>query len=874
MKILITLILSTCFLNLGFAQSPIGGPNANGSLNKISTAKISGTVIDSITKQPVQYATVALIVASTRKIIDGTICDEKGQFSILKVAPGNYLLSVSFIGYRTFDISLPEIKENNTDINAGTIVISPEAKQLKEVIVLGKRELIEEKVDRTVYNAEQDVTTKGGDATDVLKRVPMLTVDMDGNVSLRGSQNVKVLINGKPSTITAGSIADALKQIPADLIKTVEVITSPSAKYDAEGSGGIINIILKKNNLAGFSVNVDGSAGYRGSNLGVNGSYRKGKLGLSLGGFGRGQYNVNGTYDNNQQTFDTLGRMSSRTTQNADTRSHGLFGRYTLGMDYDFNKTNSISASVQYGVRNNISYQDKLHSMNFRDTVNMEKLISNQYQNVKTTDLSGTVDLNATYTHMFAKPQREFSLLGLYSRNNRNNDFVRSTLDPNDFNTKSNLKNLNKSYNQEITIQADYQTPISTNQMLETGAKNIMRKVSSDYSYYKTDSTTQNYVFINFPPSNVFNYNQNITSGYLSYTYTTPSKYSFKVGSRYEYTTITAHFKDNQSVTIPAYGVLVPSANISKKLKNGNMIKIAYNRRIQRPSLQFLNPNIQFSNQFNGTQGNPGLNPEYTNNYELAYSTFIKNTTLNFSAFARNTTGSIQSIRKPYKINDTTTGILTTYDNIGNENAYGFSIFANVNIGNKFTLSGGGDAYYAILKNNVSNQFYNSSNQGWVASARIFGNYNITEKWGLQFFTFYRGRQVQLQGFQGGFGIYSLSVVRNFANKKGSIGFGAENFVTNGLTIKNELNSALVKSNSTNVMHNMNFKINFSFRIGKMNLDGGSKRKKSISNDDMKDGGGDNGGQAQPQGGGGQQQGGGKPQTQPQGGKPIGDKKP
>src|SRR6185369_9946818 len=214
------------------------------------TLNISGGVIDSLTGKSVEFATVAIVDPSNNKPINGTVCDAEGEFVIPKVARGNYILIISFVGYATKKVTLPSLEKGN-EIDLGTITLSPSAKMLHEVVVEGQKTLVEEKVDRTIYNAEQDATTKGGDATDVLKRVPLLTVDVDGNVALRGSANVKVLINNKPSTISANSVADALKQIPDDMIKTVEVITSPSSKYDAEGSSGIINIVLKKNTLDG-----------------------------------------------------------------------------------------------------------------------------------------------------------------------------------------------------------------------------------------------------------------------------------------------------------------------------------------------------------------------------------------------------------------------------------------------------------------------------------------------------------------------------------------------------------------------------------------------------------------------------------------------
>src|SRR5258707_4391495 len=319
-----------------------------------------GVVIDSLTQKPVEFANVTILDPSNNRPINGAVCDENGKFLIEKADKGKFLVVISFVGYNTRKLSI-SIPENSVETNPGTITLGPSVQMLHEVVVQGQKTLVEEKVDRTIYNAEQDVTTKGGDASDVLKRVPMLTVDVDGNVSLRGSADVKVMINNKPSAIAAISVSDALKQIPADMIKTVEVITSPSSKYDAEGYAGIINIVLKKNTLEGTFFNSDITAGSRGSNVGVNGAYRKGKMGFSLGGFIRPTYNVIGDFSNQQTTYvpNTVTNTTdtSYNSQGAHTRNDGLQGTYTLVWDYDINKNNSLSTSLRYGQRNQNSYQ-------------------------------------------------------------------------------------------------------------------------------------------------------------------------------------------------------------------------------------------------------------------------------------------------------------------------------------------------------------------------------------------------------------------------------------------------------------------------------------------------------------------------------------
>ena len=786
------------------------------------SAKIIGFLLDSTDSKPVEFATLALINSKTNKPVDGTVADAQGKFTLNKVAVGSYKIVVSFIGYESKTVFV-SVSEKNDDQDLGVIKLQQSSKMLSEVTVEGQRALIEERVDRTVYNAEKDATNRGGDATDVLKKVPMLSVDLDGNPSLRGSTSVKVLINNKPSTIMAASIADALRQIPADMIKTVEVITSPSARYDAEGSAGIINIVTKKNTLQGLTLSFDSSAGVRGSNLSLNGNFRNKNWGMSLGGFGRSEYNVNGKFESTQITQSN--GLETRNFQTAETRREGLFGNYQLGFDWDINKFNSITSSMRFGLRNGNNWQDGLKQV--------RNGVVSSIRNTNSLDESANVDINIDYTKTFAKAQREFSILTMYSRNNRANDFYNLIMNPRSTMSEimSSIKNENTSYNEEATFQLDYQTPISKNQMLEFGAKGITRNVTSDYqSYIAGADRIYREVNTAILPSNVFDYLQNIWSTYSSYTLTTKNKWSIKAGARYEYTDISASFlkKEGQNTVIPPYGVLVPSFNMSKTFKSGTW-RFSYNRRLQRPGIQNLNPNVNATNPLNISVGNPTLAPEFTNNYEVSYSKFIKQTYISTSFFVRNTTGAINQIREVR--GDT---VKTTSQNIGNEDAYGMNVNLNINLSNKLMIGGGGDLSYMVLANNVPDPLLRAKNQGLQSNFRVYGNYNIGNGWGAQIFSFYRVNQVQLQGSQGGFGIYSLSLKKDFKNKKGSIGFGAENFLTpNGFIIRSETQTPVINSKSENTLRNMNFKINFSYRIGKMSF-GPTKKKKSVNNDDTK----------------------------------------
>ncbi|MCF0057421.1 TonB-dependent receptor [Dyadobacter sp. CY356] len=782
------------------------------------SGKIRGILVDSLTKNPVEFAALAVIDDKTNVPVDGTTTDEKGVFSMTKVASGNFKILISFIGYKTKTIKGIKI-DKKTDLDLGSIVLSPDIVQLNEVQVVGMAQMIEEKVDRLVYNAEKDITSKGGDASDVMRKVPMLTVDLDGNVSLRGNSNVRVLINNKPSTMVATSVADALKQIPADMIKSVEVITSPSAKYDAEGSGGIINIITKKSTIQGGTLNLDTGVGNRGSNLGLRGNYRTGKLGFSLGGFGRFNYHQPGRTDN-LQTGDNFSVQ-----QITKSKNNGAFGSYNFGMDYEIDKNTTLSAGIRYGLRNALTPQTIL-------TNNTQSGVTkSSFRDVDVKDLSGTWDVNVDYIKTLSKPQQELSILGQFSRNNRTNDY-----DADLYSYNNNIigevvgqtGNNNKSSNQESTIQIDYATPVKDNQLFEVGGKGIFRQVISNYSYFTNnvqDSVSS------------LNYDQNVAAGYASYTLTTKSKFTVKGGARYEYTTIDAKQAEGGNLNLPSYGNLVPSLNIAKTFGKGQTIKLGYNRRLQRPGIQFLNPNTNASNPQNITRGNPNLKPELTDQIELGTSFFKNSLYFNVSTFARFTNGSIENIRTT----DDNGVITTTYGNIGEKQNYGGNIFGNITLFKIWSVGGGLDAYYVNLKNNSPLAALQSHNSGVVVSGRFRTGVTLKGGWGIQGGGFARGKEVQLQGSAGGFRMYDLGIKKDFKNKRGSIGLAMENFLSDALKMKTDLSSATFDQVSTMYRYNRGFRLNFSYRFGKMTfVETKPRKRKSVSNDDQKSDGGGN----------------------------------
>ncbi|RDB04716.1 TonB-dependent receptor domain-containing protein [Runella aurantiaca] len=825
--------------------------------------RVSGIIVDSASRKPVEYATVALFDIKTGRPVDGSVTDLKGAFLLKGVPDGEFKFVASFIGYKNFEIAKLTIGKGSKEQNLGNINLPPDVRTLAEVTVTGEKAIIEDKVDRLVYNAEKDISNSGGDAGDVLRKVPLLSVDLDGNVSMRGSENIRVLINGKPSTIVANSVADALKMIPSDQIKTVEVITSPSAKYDAEGSAGIINIITKKNTLQGITGSVDIAGGNRSSNLFGNVNLRTKKLGVSVNAGGRMMYPPTGGYINISRQLANGDVV--RTRQENNGQQLGGFGNVQLSLDYSPTAKDNVTLSVRNSRRAfNLDNTQQSYSF-FGTTVN--PTFANK---IDTKNIGNNLDVNLDYTRKFEKENKEFSILAQLSQNAGDNSYTR---DQYRGSTEGELfyreSNPNKSLTKERTLQIDYQDPISKYAQIETGAKMILRHIESDFRF-NYDSTGRGIYTPNPQRTNIFSYDQNVFAGYLSFLFQTTNKWGFKPGLRYEYTQLGAKYQDAPAVALPNFSTLVPSITISKSLKGNKTIRFSYNRRIQRPSIQFLNPNVSQSDPFNVSFGNPNLNPEYTNNFEVNLSTFIKSTTLNFSAYTRMTEGSIESVR--YRggqalfdqltsqqgvnvgsviVNDNT--LLSTFQNIGSNRAYGLNVFAMVKPVKGMTINGNIDVRYITL----NSPSLGVKNQNWTYN--LFGQiqYQLGKDWSAQMYAFGRARDIQLQGTRGGFMGYSVNILKEFKKQQASLGFGAENFLQNAFSQRSNLNSTtpgnIFSQEQVNLMYNRGFRLTFRKRFGKMSFDGNFfQRKKSVNNDDTKQGG-DNSGD----GGGGQPAGGG-----------------
>ncbi|WP_303312651.1 TonB-dependent receptor [Hymenobacter sp. BT730] len=808
--------------------------------------RISGVVVDGATKKPVEYATVALLPANGDKPVDGTVADHQGRFALKGLAAGAYRLQMSFIGYGSLTQPVT-LAEGKISLDLGTVALTPVSQQLNEVTVTGERPVVESKPDRLVYNAVQDNTNKGATAADVLRKAPMVSVDPDGNLQLRGSGNVRVLINGKPSAVVAGDIATALKQLPGDQIKSVEVITSPSAKYDGEGSAGIINIVLKENNLQGVNGNVGLAVGTRNSNGNFTLNARKGKLGVTAGlnafsFYAPGDQEVDRidrgvraqVVGQPGQTIETTGRLYQRN----DGKGMGGGGQGRIGLEYEPAPNHALSLSLNsalFGNRFDIDINNR-YTLDQGQPTSTSPLFGN-YTREQTMDATNrSYDLLGSYTRSFgANSRREWTVLAQHSRNRNQRDYDVTQfplVNPDFNNPQYREESPNIARNLESTLQTDYVHPISEKQTVEVGAKMIQRTVFSDYEVFRTNLSTG--VFELEPSlTNNFDYDQDVLAGYATFTTSLGKKYTARLGARVERTDLRGNFQNQDDEFRLTYTNVLPNVALTHNLKQpGSSLRATYSRRIQRPSIFYLNPYRNESDPRNISQGNPELDAEFTDNYELNWNTFAKGTSINVSVFSRQTNNAIERVYTT----DENGRVLATYGNVARNQTYGLNLFGSAKPLPKWDISGNISAYYVYL----SSKTLNTSNRGVVYSANINSGYKLGKGISFQMFAMLNSPRIQLQGTSSPWQMYSLGLRKDLWKGKGDLTLNADNPFSSYVKLTNDFDTGQSVSTNTTYVYNRGVRAAFSYRFGKLE-NKPSRPKRSIRNDDQKQGEGGNG---------------------------------
>ncbi len=785
--------------------------------NAKSNITVKGIIVDSLTNSPLAYVTVALQDAKTKLPVKNTLSKDNGSFEISSSDDKTYEIALAFTGYINKIIL---IKNADAIVDLGKITLSPSGRQLKEVTVTALKPVIKRQIDGISYDVTADPESPALTALDMMRKVPLLTVDASDNIKLKGNSNYKILINGKESALVAKNPSDVLRAMPATNIERIEVITTPPAKYDAEGLAGIINIITKKNIDEGYNIGINGRYNsVWGPGMNLNATLKQGKFGLSgyAGGNVRGNHTGN---FGNTQTFFADNSTLSQTGVNTFSGNN----RYgDIELSYEIDSLNLLTGSLEFyhGKRNQSSNQ--LSNMFDSNGVTNQKynLLNSGY------NIFEGMDAAVNYQLGFKKDKNRLLTLSYkysYSPNKQYNNNIFSDTINYDL---ANYRQYNSAGNKEHTLQLDYAQPFKK-LTLEAGGKAIFRNNFSDFQTNNYNDTTQKYE-LNPVQSNDFNYRQNIYSLYNSYQYKW-EKWTVKGGLRIERTTVDADFISVGSSVKQDYNNFIPSISVQTNLKTSS-ITFGYTDRISRPGIYQLNPFIDKSNpQFINT-GNPNLKPELNHTFELDYSNFSKGS-INIGLSYAFSSNSIQNVTS-LEINPNDTVTLTTYQNLGSNSRLGLNINTNFPITKNITISLNGEGSRVWLKGAYNGQFYR--NQGYTGNAFFNGGYKFGKdfRFGIDAGIF--SGDVNLQGKTGSFIFTSYVLSKSFHNKKITISLVANNPYSRDFSFKSYTSTPDFYQSSYNKDPYRTFAIRLNFRFGKLNSEI-KKNQHGINNDDTKAG--------------------------------------
>ncbi len=800
-----------CTLSAGYAQKK----------EKDGNAKITGKVIDSSTNLPLEYATISLFKKGEKKTVNGAITDHDGNFTVTDVSTGTFLAKVEFIGYKPFTINNVTVRQKHEVVNLQNISLLRKIQNLQNVTVTAGGKLIDNKIDKLVFNAEKDITSQTGEATDVLKKVPQVSVDVDGNVELAGSPSIRFLINGKPSTFFGSSISDVLQSIPASQIKSIEVITNPGAKYDAQGLGGIINIILKKNTSQGVNGNLSLTVGTRNENGSFNFNARKKNFGVNA--FFSGNARLNAKTGNSSQRVSS--DTASKTLVNFQQDGASNFTRHGFetgfGFDWTLKEKNNFSGSLSFdnfgNNGNGIINQSQVSS----DQSNPSNIFSeiNTINNTNSVFSEHSTDVGLNYKRTFNKDDQELEInfSTSFGRNHRSASNTQLLLPQDSLYYGTNSANPGTEKETEIAI--DYTQPVAKDVLLGIGGKLNFYDIKSTSNVMLFQPANYKYLF-DSSLSNYLNYNQKVYALYAELSFPVADLLDAKIGGRYERTAINAFYSNaNQQANTPGYNTLVPSIFFLKKLTDKQTLKLSYSKRIERPDYRDLNPYINTSDPKNIAAGNPYLKPEIGNRIELSYNRDVdKAGSFMVSLFYRENHNDIQPFIVYYpalKIGDSiyTNVSVTTRENIGLEKNMGMTLFGDLHFTSKLNVRTNLFFFYRHTINAID-KGYNSNSFNYRFNMNASYQFNSTLV--AEFFCNFNSARHQAQGRYPSFTSYSMAVRKQFWNKKGSLALTAIDPFNKYLNFKTNLFGPNFNVISIRKIPFRSFGLNFTWKFGKL----------------------------------------------------------
>ena len=719
-------------------------------LSQDKNIQITGQLIEEATSQAIPYATVVLHDKTTKKIIAGTTSDDSGKFSI-STSNSNFYLEVSFMGFETKNIQIFNISNNKADL--GKIILAPDNQTLDEVVITGEVSKTVFKLDKRVFNVGADISSTGASALEVLNNVPSVNVNIEGEISFRGSSGVQMLINGKPSVL-ADESSNALGTITADMIESIEIITNPSAKYEASGTAGILNIILKKEEKRGWNGSVSVNTGIPDNHsVGLSLNRRTesfnlfAQLGAGYRSLPKDSEAINRDLVNDEVIF-------SNGTEYRDETFYNL----TLGTDYHINDLNvlTLSANVAYEIEEQPS-ETIFSSFDANDA-----LISSWLRNEVTDATNPKYKYELNYKKQFENNEDHtllFSALGSFFGKDQSSQFTNTTISGDD--NDSNQKTATNFQQSDYTFKADYTNPISDVYTIETGAQYVINDVGNDY---EVSDLTNGVFVIDDALTNNFEYNQKVLGVYGTVAYER-EKWGLKAGLRVEQTNLSTLLTNTNESNEQDFTNLFPTVHSSYKVGEDFSLQAGYSKRIFRPRLWDLNPFFNIRNNFNVRVGNPDLQPEFTDSYELTSIYKIGNASLSSSLYHKYTTDMVERVST--YIDGVT---ITTPENIGTNSSIGFETNGKYRANNWLTITGDFNLNYFDRVGTFESQVFDFSGNQW--SSRLGSTIGLPADIDIELTGNYQSGYETVQGNVTGYAHLDLGVRKKIFKGKAIVNLG------------------------------------------------------------------------------------------------------
>lgn len=754
-QVIVLLLLACSSLGLMAQPSMEGQPIPN---TTPARTYLKGKVVDESTQTPLDYATVSIFNQVDSTLVGGNVTDNNGLFNI-EVKPGIYYISIDFLAFQPKNIKDIAIKKGQDDVDLGIIALAPEATSMEEVVVVAEKSQMQLALDKKIFNVGKDLASRGGTAADLLDNVPSVQVDVEGNVSLRGSSNVRILVDGKPSGLIGISGTSGLRQLQANMIEQIELITNPSARYEAEGMAGIINIILKKEQKTGLNGSFDVTVGQP-DNYGtaINLNYRTDKLNFFTN-YGISYRKGPGSGSSYQEVYSN--DTTFITQQDNERNRGGLSNNIRLGADYFFNPKNTLTGAVNLRLGNDDNYSET----RYRDYLfSLDNPIGITQRTDDEKEDETKMEYALTYKRTYDKKGQEFTFDARYQDNTEKegSDLINRFYTP-EFEPDGQADLLQRSDNKEserqLILQTDYVHPIGKEGKFEAGLRSSFRDIDNDFL---VQEFADNEWFALDGLSNNFQYDENIYAAYLIYG-NKQGRFSWQFGLRPEYSQVTTQLLQTNEVNDRSYLNLFPSAHFTYDLPQQNALQISYSRRVRRPRFWDLNPFFTFSDNRNFFSGNPDLDPEFTNSMELGHIKYWDNASLSSSIYYRHTDGKIDRIRV---VNDDGTSV-TKPENLLTEDAFGLEFTASWNPYKWWRLNSDFNFFRAITDGGNLGDSFASDNYSWFT--RGTSRFTIKKNTDVQLRFNYQAPQQTTQGQRKAMTSIDLAASRDILKDNGTI---------------------------------------------------------------------------------------------------------